>query len=534
MGAVVKEGETRCRMKRFPGNAGRPVDVCFLLEGTYPYIRGGVSSWVHQMLSEAPGLTFGLFFIGANREAAGEFAYEIPSNVREFEEVFLFDEFPAEELETGQCDDAELELLFDQQAKIYLAENEEDRIASFWRWLDVLERSSHPVTFGDLTRGEPGWDLLHTVVDRYLPNEPFTAIYFTWIYLHSPIWKLIRACGRIPAARVYHSLCTGYAGLSGSIASRKTGASLLISEHGVYVKERVEEINQATWIHDPGDDFPRVDTGLAPLKRAWVEMFQFLGRIAYRQAGTVTTLYARNRNLQIEFGCPPEKLRIIPNGIDPERYSEARRKRAQRLSKQSPRTVGFIGRVVSIKDVKTLIRAMDAARQVMPEICLRLIGPTDEEEAYFQECEKMIDLLDLGGVISVEGRQNVLEVIDGIDVMVLTSISEGLPFVILEGYAAGIPSVATDVGSCRELIFGNQPDDKAIGSGGRLTKIGNPEATARALVELLSDPQELRRAGEAGLERLRRFYSEEEVMGTYRSLYDSLPRSKASRANHSD
>lgn len=75
-------------------NESNRVDVCFLLEGTYPYIRGGVSSWVHQMLTEAPGLTFAIFFIGSQREEATEFAYELPANVRAVEEVFLYDPFP--------------------------------------------------------------------------------------------------------------------------------------------------------------------------------------------------------------------------------------------------------------------------------------------------------------------------------------------------------------------------------------------------------------------------------------------------------
>jgi len=503
-------------------SASDPVDVCFLLEGTYPYVRGGVSSWVHQMVTEAPNLTFAIFFIGSQREQTGEYLYEIPPNVKAVEEVFLYDELSPAEREVPGIDDRFLADLFEKQSRIYLTTDPEKRLRAFWDWLECLDESPERVTFGHLTRSPEVWELIHRVVDRYFAQGPFTPVYYTWVYLHAPVWKLILARKRIPRARAYHTLCTGYAGLAGSIASRFYHAPLLVSEHGVYVKERIEEINQANWIHDPGDGFPRIDSGLAPLKQAWVEMFTLLGRLAYDQAEIVTTLFARNRELQVELGCPREKLVIIPNGVNPAPYERARRAREERLARDPPRTVGFIGRVVSIKDVKTLIRAMGLVREHLPDVRLRLIGPTEEEASYFEECVSLIELLDLEAVIEIAGRQNVLEVISGIDVMVLTSISEGLPFVILEGYAAGIPTVATDVGSCRELIFGNDPEDQAIGSGGRLTKIGSPEATARGLLDLLEDPTELQRAGQAGLERLRRFYLEEDVMNTYRNLYQKL------------
>jgi glycosyltransferase involved in cell wall biosynthesis len=503
-------------------SAGESVDICFLLEGTYPYVRGGVSSWVHQMLTEAPGVTFGLFFIGSQREQSKEYHYDLPSNVKVVEEVFLYDAFSAEEREFPRLRGAVLEDLFESQSSIYLEVDQQLRVQHFWDWFDRLDQCVRKVTFGHLTRSPESWELIHRVVDRYLSEDPFTSIYYTWVYLHAPIWKLILARDKIPKAKAYHTLCTGYAGLAGSIASRRHGVPLLVSEHGVYVKERIEEINHARWIHDPGNGFPQVDAGLAPLKRAWVEMFTLLGMLAYHQAETVTTLFSRNRQLQIEMGCPAEKLKIIPNGVDPAPYDQAREERTQRLAKAAPRVVGFIGRVVSIKDVKTLIRAMGLVREQIPDVCLKLIGPTEEEPSYFDECLNLIELLDLENVVEIAGRQNVLDVISGIDVMVLTSISEGLPFVILEGYAAGIPTVATDVGSCRELIFGNDPDDRAIGASGRLTKIGSPESTAQGLVELLSNPETLKQSGEAGLERLNRFYLEEEVMDTYRNLYRDL------------
>ncbi|MCB1079661.1 MAG: DUF3492 domain-containing protein, partial [Verrucomicrobiae bacterium] len=71
--------------------SGEPADVCLLLEGTWPYVRGGVSTWVHQILTALPDLRFAVVFIGAEKAAAGQWKYEPPSNLVNFTELFLFD-----------------------------------------------------------------------------------------------------------------------------------------------------------------------------------------------------------------------------------------------------------------------------------------------------------------------------------------------------------------------------------------------------------------------------------------------------------
>ncbi|MCB0218494.1 MAG: DUF3492 domain-containing protein, partial [Chrysiogenetes bacterium] len=77
-------------------------DVCLVLEGTYPYVQGGVSSWVHQIITEMPDLTFAIFYLGSTREQASRRRYDIPSNVVVLEEVFLFEPLPDEALAPGK------------------------------------------------------------------------------------------------------------------------------------------------------------------------------------------------------------------------------------------------------------------------------------------------------------------------------------------------------------------------------------------------------------------------------------------------
>ncbi len=120
--------------------------------------------------------------------------------------------------------------------------------------------------------------------------------------------------------------------------------------------------------------------------------------------------------------------------------------------------VGSILRVVPIKDVLTLIRAFKLVHSAEPDARLMLIGPTDEDEDYYDQCMNLVSILGLDDVVTFTGRINIHDKLHEIDVLTLTSISEGMPLVILEGLASGIPFVATNVGSCRELLEGTTDD----------------------------------------------------------------------------
>lgn len=118
--------------------------------------------------------------------------------------------------------------------------------------------------------------------------------------------------------------------------------------------------------------------------------------------------------------------------------------------------------------------------------------------------------------------QRIDELLPKIGVLVLSSISEALPLVILEAFAAGVPVVTTDVGACAELIHGADVDDAALGSAGRIVPIADPVALAREAVALLADSRAWHAAQAAGIARVERFYSQERMVGAYRALYATL------------
>ena len=106
-----------------------------------------------------------------------------------------------------------------------------------------------------------------------------------------------------------------------------------------------------------------------------------------------------------------------------------------------------------------------------------------------------------------------------LDVLVLTSVSEGQPLVILEGFCYGLPCVATDVGACSELIYGREGEDRALGSAGFVTRVGAPAETAQALLQLAEDQDLRQRMGRSGQERVRRYYDFADLRRRYHQIY---------------
>jgi glycosyltransferase involved in cell wall biosynthesis len=178
----------------------------------------------------------------------------------------------------------------------------------------------------------------------------------------------------------------------------------------------------------------------------------------------------------------------------------------------------LLGRVVPIKDIKTFIRAIKYLTAHDYDFDVWVVGPKDEDKEYAKECEALVTSLDLTGLITFKGLMTLDEVIPEVDVMVISSISEGMPLVILEGYAAGIPAVSTNVGSCEEMINGATDDDKAIGPSGRVVKISSPKDLAEGILDLL-DNQNWQAASEAAVRRVERYYNLPTVLDAYAKLY---------------
>lgn len=464
--------------------------ICIVAEGCYPYMVGGVSSWVHSMIKQFPDYQFIILAIVANRSYRGKFKYELPENVVEVYELYLED-FDW----TGDYSK--------KHRRLKLKNKEYDALKSLllnqnvdWETLVHLF-TEKKFSLNDLLMGE---DFFEAVLECYQIRYPeilFSDFLWTMRSMYLPLFHTLKM--DLPKADLYHCVATGYAGVLGSMAKLKYGSKLLISEHGIYTREREEELIRAKWVQ-------------GVYKNIWIEQFRKMSKLAYDQADLVTSLYAHARELQIELGCPAEKTKITPNGVDETRFADLVRPAFMETDKVH---IGAILRVTPIKDVKTMLRAFAYAKERVPNLKLWIMGPTDEDEEYAKECNELVDLL---GIDDVEftGRVNVTDYMGGLDMTILTSISEGQPLTILESYAAHIPVIATDVGNCRGLIYGEDDD---FGAGGILTHIMNVAEIADAMVQLARDKKLREKMGEAGYRRLMHKYRVEDMRKTYHDIY---------------
>jgi len=487
-------------------------DVCLILEGTYPYVYGGVSAWVHQLVRAYPDLTFSIVHISSSGDTIKTPKYEVPSNILEFREVFVHDPVNDRKKVRGN------------QEKGWKA------FYNFYRGLEngdysnfkdydryVINPETRVLSIHDILYSKRSWKYIVDYTNQHAPTYPFIDYYWTMVFMHLPLVNLYNA--RIPEASMYHTVCTGYAGFLASIAKVRTGAPMMLTEHGIYTLERKIEISRSKWIGAQEEGSIKVKRSMEFLKELWVKKFNFLSQITYHFSDKITTLFEGNRRLQMEGGALPEKIELIPNGIElpsPQKL--------QKPPKKRPNTIGFIGRIVPIKDVKTLIRAMKIVVENIPDATLQVLGDGEETREYFEECKVLVQMLDLGDSVNFTGNVNVNNYYPLFDVVVLTSISEAQPLSLLEAMSYGIPVVSSKVGACKELIEGREEEggDKLLGQAGIVTDVGNPNLTAQAIMRILKDVRMHNQMSKAGKERVQKYYTAGEMIDRYRNLYQSF------------
>ena len=377
---------------------------------------------------------------------------------------------------------------------------------------------AEPITEKDLQHHRLAWESIRKQYLEAPEGLDFNHYFWTVRSMHGPLFVLSKIAENAPPAKRYHSVSTGYAGFLGSLLKKQTGKPLLISEHGIYTKERELDLAQVNWIPEEYDPFRvGLNDQMSYLRQVWIRFFQSLGRMTYATADEVFTLYEGNRQRQLRDGAAEDRLRIIPNGVAIGPYAAVRRA----ADAPVPPVIALIGRVVPIKDIKTFVRAMRIIRAKLPDAQGWLVGPEDEDPIYTHECKLLVESLDLEDAVIFKGFQKPADIFPQVALSVLTSVSEGQPLVTLEGFAAGIPSVSTDVGSCSELIFGACEDDKAMGAAGDIVPMASPTEFAEAVLKLLSDTEAWRRASKAAIQRVETYYADDQMIATYRDVYEA-------------
>ncbi len=455
--------------------------VCFILEGSYPYITGGVSSWVQDMILGMPDIDFVLFSISP----AGEqnLKYDIPKNVVEHRDIVLSDLPKSTRKIKGKIKTLKL-----------IKKMHTDFISKAHTEIgDIIEKLPEgSYLYDEAVYSDIGWEMLGKANIRNNPMYSFSDYFWSWRSAHNMIFTVLGA--EPPEADIYHSVSTGYAGLLAVAAKLRHGKPFLLTEHGLYHKEREMELRKAQFLRGYQRDM-------------WIKIYNSLSRMAYHQADISTSLFEYNRRIQLELGANEDTALVIPNGIDVAKYSSVKRVPREGFH------IGLVGRVVPIKDIKTFITMSRMVHEHVKDARFYCIGPTDEDEAYYEDCMRMVKSFNLSEVFEFTGRQNVLDYYSFLDVMLLTSVREAQPLVILEAYAAGVPVVSTRVGNVPEML---DYDDRFLASS------KDAEKLAWNVKYIKNHPEEMEEIIKSNKEKVNTLYNKNDLYSTYQNLYRKL------------
>ncbi len=460
--------------------------ICFILEGSYPYVRGGVSTWVDGYIRAMPQHEFVLWTITDLESKKGQFVYDLPSNVVEVHENSLGSSF---------------NLRINKNTNLKFKDHEKAAISQLIRsanpdWRVLLDIFNlHPTKAVEFFLSEEFLKILKDYVHEEFPFAGFSSLFWTVRSMFLPLLYLISQ--PMPEADLYHTASTGYAGVLGALGSIKYNKPYVLTEHGIYTREREEEILRSDWI-------------TAHFKDIWISMFFMFARFAYEKAHCVTSLYHRAGLTQQELGCPPEKCVVVRNGLQYGSFASIPDK-----TENGWVDIAIIARFAPIKDLKTLIYTFSRLKQDFEKVRLHIVGGIDDEE-YHKECMDLINYLDVKDII-MPGAVNIKIYLEQIDFTVLTSISEGQPFAVLESMAARRPVVATDVGCCRELIEGDEGDK--FGHAGICVPAMHQAKLLQALSDLCMDDVGRKRMGLAGQQRVKNYFVIEDVINHYLEVY---------------
>ncbi len=492
------------------GTSRMPADVCLLLEGTYPYVAGGVSAWVHDLVKAQAHLTFEIVAIVPDHAPRAR-VYDVPANVRAIHHVAL-NALPAGNGAASLPDGVTRDI-----ARRFAAFIQSGGLGELTALAAIVAPLRAQLGQRCLLDAPAAFRAMCDIYEEMMPDASFLHFFWSWRALSSAFFAAMLA--PLPPARVYHAISTGYAGLMAARGRIEMGRPALLTEHGIYTNERRIEVALAEWLHDPGVSHLGLEKTSRDLKDLWTDAFTAFSRAIYQVADHIITLYRGNQDMQIADGAPVARLSIIPNGVDAARFS-----RIARAGGARPPTVALIGRVVPIKDIKTYLRAVAIARTRIPDLRALVMGPADEDADYARECRELAAHLGLNDALVFTGRVKLDDYLPHIDLNVLTSVSEAQPLVLLEVGAAGIASIATDVGSCAEILMGKPDETPALGRGGAIVPLASPLAVADAMCDLLMDPARLAKAGAVMRERVIRHYNKPQCDASYRALYETLRR----------
>ncbi|WP_434995692.1 GT4 family glycosyltransferase PelF [Arthrobacter sp. Ld5] len=508
------------------------VDVAIVMESTYPYLKGGVSAVVHDIVTHNPDLTYGIIHITWDADSPQDDLYGMPDNVVWVRPVFLslqehrHDYMAATSRDLGMTP-AERAALVDRLFDALYALAERREVEPLWQLIDE--------GLNERTRSYPLWALLGTrefmeALAVRMPQLDLSLADSFWLLRNFFSLAYAILGETMPKARVYHAHTTGYASLLGAAAARDHETSFLLTEHNLYVRDTINTLldrNMALSI--TSEDYRTFD--VTPEQRAWMAWWTEMGHFCYPSAALITYLYPTAITEAARLGTDIDKAVVVPNAMVIEEFEDKYRARltAQKVLEERGDDhtwkLVYIARIVPIKGLLDLLSSMDLLRRHgFPNLHLDVLGPTEHVPEYYEACLAKIESLGLHDHVTIHGTVNVRDMLDQFDLLVLPSYNEGQPIVVLEAMAAGIPTVGTDVGGMRQLIGDelHTRDGRTVGACGELVVAGDVQQMADSVRAVIGDKKRYADYAVNARTRVQEFFQMHEIMSSYNEIYRTV------------
>ena len=467
--------------------------VLLITEGTYPYVVGGVSSWCHALLSGLQGVDWEVLPILAGRKHQRP-TVKPPANVSLLRPIDLWSEgHPRRRLRSQRVTDRGS---LPAQLLRGLMPWEGD-LAGLTAALVRCRRS--PESIRPEFRGRDSWETFVAELERLLleshrdsaPAPIYDAIEAARLY-QALYWVARTAAVPTPPCDLLHVTAAGWAGIPAIIHKALYGTPLLLTEHGVYVREAyLASVREAAARPGHGHISPRLALGMT--------------RAVYAAADMIAPVTDANADWERGLGVNPAKIRVIPNGIEPPKEWTA---------PPNVQKVITLGRLDPLKDVQTMLLVAREVTSQLPEARFECWGPPVlGQEMYAEACMVMHRQMGLGDRFRfMGGTRNPTGAIRSGDLVLMTSISEAMPMTLLEAMGQARPIVATSVGGVPAVIRGC----------GLIAPPGDVHELATAVITLLRNPALGARLGRRGYERVHRNYTLSRCLGAYDQLIHEL------------
>lgn len=484
------------------------ISAMMVLEGTYPYNGGGVSTWAHILCSEVKNTNFTLYSLNAH--FYDRLKYDLPKAVVSNIQVPLWS--PDEPHDYHNYGEEYYKIIAKKEAASS-AIIKRKFVPLFTQLLDFIYEDNAPIErldaifynlwlyfedydYKETMRSEAAWRAYCAAIERYSKKKrnPTASLLdltigMRWLYRFMIPLSIVD----VPQVDVAHLTLSGFPLLPALIAHYKHGTAIMLTEHGVFIRERLLAINTS--------EYPFF------LKNLLIRFSECIARLTYYKSEKIISVNLFNKKWELQYGASEEKIEVIYNGIDETTFTP--RPKPEHL-KDTP-TVVALARVFELKDIFTMIRSCALVAQKIPNVVYMVYGDDEAVPEYTEECLELIDELDIAGNFKFMGPKSHPELLfcEG-DISILTSISEGFPYTVIESMGCGIPVVATDVGGVKEALT---PEC------GYVCKPKDAQAIANKVIELLSNETLRKQMGQASRQRVLDHFTIDKFIAAYERAY---------------